>query len=495
MIYILSLFLTLNLFSQTHSVKDTYMLDLSPASTRELGDIISCSYDQGGEKAVCTKYEKRCEYSSIHPKSLSDIFIKEAEGSDILFFRYENEKSIERVRSNEKGHYFQIGTPTSIEIYKVSPSGLLSVSSSSAEVKEPNSRIENLKPESLNLTINFELPYKNEEIKDITFLLFDQEIYIDAKTKKITLNLSKGHYQVGFRIEDTSNVTKQFQIEISKDDFKEKFRLEKILPGHLEKVRSSTTHVSHHDSPYSSGDIQISTGHDSLFIYNDKQGVDFSEIESLQIAGREELDLKGKATIKNGSILFASEIAFKIKQMIQSYYPVRFRFQGKCKIDHQTRIGPKFEIFEKPEKSSRKLGSLVSTYLPGPDSDVKVFFVDNEDNSEPWEPNYFADKCEPQQRELLVLHQIKEFKNQWSNLGKGPWGENGWIEQKSKNVADLGLSFGGDSEGRGSLEIRNGKYVIEKSDEKGKVQRTYHEDELFNQDGTFHIGPDCEVGC
>lgn len=111
-------------------------------------------------------------------------------------------------------------------------------------------------------------------------------------------------------------------------------------------------------------------------------------------------------------------------------------FEGKCGQVKDYVIYDNTLIYSTWDSTRKELGKLEFIAVEG---NSKVSFVDNNKKHHPFSFNIHSGTCNLRYK---FVHQTKEVKDEWANLGEGPWGKDGWIKTNYYGLfTDFDVSF------------------------------------------------------
>lgn len=235
--------------------------------------------------------------------------------------------------------------------------------------------------------------------------------------------------------------------------------------------------------------------------YNDKAGT-ISTHDNVLVQSVERFSYVKDSVINLTSFLVPKTIVVnrpeELKQMIKRGDAGSIIVEGTCL---RTEPKPSFHSIPIHSSSSDASEVLGALKLKSNDYDVgvSVTFIRQDGYTTKFKPNYFQQGCE-RSNKVLLLHQVNQTKGDWSDLGKGPWGNSGWINVAAKPLFANDFVFEVDGVGYGRLEKKSKDlYVFTPEPYYGSEEDPKPKDvpksNLINKNGTVKPKIICELGC
>lgn len=217
--------------------------------------------------------------------------------------------------------------------------------------------------------------------------------------------------------------------------------------------------------------------------FGQKLNRSLTSIDEIKLSGFGEKDMKQFFDYKEGFV----HISPKLNITENALKDTVITMKGKC---DEANLSQKFEfpVFSAPS-SKTKIGTILLKFLPTPtlpsislEYEGEVFF-----SPETISEYYYCEVLE----ESHVLYQVYGVDKNWSNLGKGPWGEVGWIEFKAEKLFDIPFMYS--IKDFSSAKLQNiGKGIIQISNEEYSTKVPYKE--LLSPEGKVKLSINCEPG-
>lgn len=161
---------------------------------------------------------------------------------------------------------------------------------------------------------------------------------------------------------------------------------------------------------------------------------DLISIEEIYIDGYSSSNLRSSFEFKNDGLYVLPKLNIS-EEMLRSS---EIRIVGTCE---EATFEKKLEypVHSKPVQESSQLGVIQVSVKPTESKPwISIKFNDQYfDSPEPVLPNYYCDIADGNFIYLFALNTDGE----WSDLGKGPWGQSGWVKVQATKLFDTQLTF------------------------------------------------------
>lgn len=230
-----------------------------------------------------------------------------------------------------------------------------------------------------------------------------------------------------------------------------------------------------------------------------KDSSDMSQIESIKsiVIKEKKINVRSYFVLSDGKVLFDETKKDSFKDAVKDLPYYTLEFSGKCSKVYR-RLN-NFRIFEHPSAKSLELGSL--EFLKNTKDEVSARFKSNKSSvKKTFTPNFAHTFCSSQYVSLQ-LHIAKSYVDKWVNLGKGPWGENGWMVAPYYSIFNIKynmglnggwLSFRRDKDGKifaEGIESSKGEKLTE------DVKYEVKPEEFFDENGNPNFYVNCSYTC
>lgn len=151
-------------------------------------------------------------------------------------------------------------------------------------------------------------------------------------------------------------------------------------------------------------------------------------------------------------------------------------------------------VFSENNIKSKTKGKIVSSKHGVGSEILKVHFERHKEEI-PFKPNLVSGFCESSYQKILFRQSCESTSDEWCNLGKGPWGEAGWVNLKPRSVFDPDLRFTfGNYAGANIQKDEKGIYNASGFDRTNHEQKDgiLKREELIDSDGKLKIQVDCK---
>lgn len=221
--------------------------------------------------------------------------------------------------------------------------------------------------------------------------------------------------------------------------------------------------------------------------YNKK----ITKIDNVIIDGNKKVNAIHFIESVNNSYQIKKEKLQDFNKLVSDWTPTKIHLHGQCKIHEIKPHKSSFLIHSLPDPSANKLGAIEIFFEKGR---IRSKFKSTNNQILDFTPNMGLQYCRAIDG-LAVLHQVKEFKDQWSNLGEGPWGENGWINYQSQTIAGSKIQLKYGFADAGYVTKKNDEYFIHWTEgEESKTEKMKLED-FITPSGKLKLEIECDLGC
>lgn len=522
---------------------NVYSFELSVASLLEGNQsstsIDSC-FDSNGEfdEVKCARVEKDCSFeqrfSSFNAVPISlemrdDFFRYKSQGHGFTLHSY-IDNDVDRLYANESSNHSVYSAKTIKLDRKLFPVDSLATiyESKSNEGKKTVSiynqfkvtdgLLKNVYPIPAIHKLKISFPDITDQDGHLTLMIFNEHYFKYQGPKEFEYTLSEGTYSFKAILRQTNQTRElKFKYKISKDpnfvngasnkilSFKKSQFT--ILPPYNPKEKVSHQLIWRTEEYPSTKKIPkmglITQGDLTKSIY-------FKEIKGFKFVEDGNKELKDMIIIEKGMPSVQQDKIQTFLNIINQKPFHTLKVNGIC---YSTEKKPKikeFNLFAKPDDKSSNLGKIIVEVTPD-GNDASVFFK-NDPNLTPqkYDVNLISGSCRGESA-AQVLHVVKEVKDEWVNMGKGPWGTSGWLKANYSALADgsgryelNGLNNVTFSKGKGDLikvsgddfsRSENDRYEPGDESPEIKVEYSIEPERLFTKDGRFIPNIDCSYGC
>lgn len=221
------------------------------------------------------------------------------------------------------------------------------------------------------------------------------------------------------------------------------------------------------------------------------------KISSFEYVGDETINLL-PFIINKDSLNMSPEKSEEFRQLLMNKNHGVLTATGECTKEERIPSFHSIPIHAGPSEKKPLLGSLkISFGESNHNRGVNLHFFDPQNEISRFVSNILNDKCLPFD-DFVALHQITDSKRNWSNLGSGPWGENGWIRVEARSFFDTDFIYEVAGKGTGRIK-KSGKKLLftpeSEQDMKTPEQSEISSDLIFDQNGRLKAKFVCELGC
>lgn len=156
-------------------------------------------------------------------------------------------------------------------------------------------------------------------------------------------------------------------------------------------------------------------------------------------------------------------------------------------------------IRSKPDEASDLLGFL-KLRRKDERSNMTVSFLSQDGNVKTFSPSLYTGDCEIIEK-TISIHQVNKVKGEWSDLGRGPWGESGWVKIKATPLFETDLVLESKKIGIGFFKKKSDEtYTFISKEYYGMdfeelKPRDVPRSEVINKEGELLLEMSCMVGC
>lgn len=98
-------------------------------------------------------------------------------------------------------------------------------------------------------------------------------------------------------------------------------------------------------------------------------------------------------------------------------------------------------VYSEANLKSNSNGTIKSAYNSENAEKVEIYFQNSKEERLAFKPNLVSGFCEASYQKNLFLQICKSYTDKWCNLGKGPWGEKGWVNLEPQDIFKSDLRF------------------------------------------------------
>jgi len=188
----------------------------------------------------------------------------------------------------------------------------------------------------------------------------------------------------------------------------------------------------------------------------------------------------------------------KLAELLKSSGAGSVVAEGTCMSNIKTFFHT-ISIYPKPVDTSSSLGMLKLRYADN-DHDISANFIRQDGHVRPFKPSLYTGKCDMSES-ILSLHQVNKVNGLWTDLGRGPWGESGWIKVEAKPLFESKLFFDLENFGVGTFKKKSSEYYTFTPDEFYGADpdqlkpKDVSRSRVIDEDGRLIPKISCELGC
>lgn len=463
MVKILFLFLSLPIYAESFRLDDPHYIDLVPAT---FNDPALCRNitDQSNSIKCQTRVEA-CDYASEIFTTVAPFKIKKLKDRDHLFAQVEGFEYTERgFGFGETAEFKTISLPNKFKVYSISRGNYLSV----WDFGPDSNRNLFLSLQNDFQTLEFDLRELDLEPQTAIYL-FGQSVGRVVKDKPLAIPFSTGTYNLVFTF-GQSNKKVAKTIVVSKD----------VNPGVISLRDNRNPKLLEYRPMIGMIDRPIDKSSITRF-FEKKQ------ISLVQKGIRTDVSSIFKSS--PDSFLRTEKEIFTPKLV---HSPARLEIKGTCKVSEFKPQSVTLPVFSDSGKTKKK-GDLIASF----DDGVSYQYVESGKKSE-FIPNISHGYCMNSEAHLGI-QRVVAAENSLSNLGKGPWGKDGWIEMAPSRLFNSDFIFF--APGSGAIKIRptenENVFKFDYFAREGQVEdvREIKRNSLVAPDGSLIVKIDCDSGC
>src|SRR5690606_32578213 len=238
------------------------------------------------------------------------------------------------------------------------------------------------------------------------------------------------------------------------------------------------------------------------------ESIYFKDLRSITLNKIKDKNLSNFFIIQKGIPKVSPIKEEDFKRFISRFPTYRMKASGICFTATPKEKIKEFPIKKSPRGDEEEIGSIIINYSRLNNS-VKTLLKTG-DKTKEINISFFETNCRGEGH-VSTSYPIKEVNGKYVNLGRGPWGEEGWVELKYKPIEKWGASFElGELRSVGFTKNGDGKYLVtginmerseteinEVGDESPEVNTSFtiEEERLWRNDNEFIPYYDCSYGC